>query len=70
MKTIKFIGMVVLSAAIAFAIAFALADTLKQFAVIAIFGGMFITLVMGAYNERERTRYQSIKHRMGIKKAA
>lgn len=70
MKTIKFIGMVVLSAAISFAIAFALADTLKQFAVIAIFGGMFVALIMGAYNEREKTHYQSIKHRMGIKKAA
>ena len=67
MKTIL---KIIVAATVAMGVGFAVARTLEQFAAIAIFGGMFITLIMGAYNERERTRYDSIKHRMGIRKAA
>ena len=70
MKTIKFIGMVVLSAAIAFTIAYFVADNENTFGAIVIFGTLLIALLIGAFDEREKTRYQSIKHRMGIKKAA
>ena len=70
MKTIKFLATIVLSAVVSMSIAFALADTLTGFAAITIFGGLFVALAMGVFDIRESTRYQSIKHRMGIKKAA
>lgn len=66
-QTIKFIAIALLSASIAFAIALAFASTLEQFLAIALFGGMFLALIMGAFSERENTRYESIKHRSGIK---
>ena len=70
MKTLKFMAIVVLSAAIAVIVASALAETLKQFAAITIFGSIFMAVVIGAFDVKESTRYESIKHKYGIKKAA
>lgn len=66
-QTIRFIAIAVLSAAIAGACAYALAETLRQFAAIFFFGGAFIALIMGAFSEREKAHYDSIRHRSGIK---
>lgn len=64
-QTMKFLAIVVLSAAIAFSIAYVVTDTLRQFAAVGIFGGMFIALLMGAFDSRDKTRYESIKHKVG-----
>ena len=72
-QTIRFIAIVVLSAAIAFGVAcivLAITDSEKVFAFTYLGLGIIIALAMGAFDVREKTRYQSIKHRMGIKKAA
>ena len=72
-QIIRFIAIVVLSAVMAFAAAVGVLLLTKSeaaFISTAIFGGLFIALIMGAFDERENTRYESIKHRMGIKKAA
>ena len=69
-QTIKFAIIALVSAIIAGVVGYALADTLEQFLAIAIFGGMFIALVMGAFDVREKARYDSIKHKYGYRKAA
>lgn len=67
MKTLKFMAIVVLSAAIAFVLAYALAETVRQFIAIGVFGSMFMTVVAGAFDVKEKTRYDSIRHKMGRK---
>ena len=70
MKTFKFLAIIVLSAVVSTGIAFAIADNVNAFGAIVIFGTLLIALLMGAFDMREKSRYESIKHRMGIKKAA
>ena len=70
MKTIKFFAIVALSAVIAMGVAYAIANTLSGFAAISIFGGIIIAFAMGAFDVREKARYESIKHKYGITKKA
>ena len=70
MKTLRFMAIVVLSAVVAFIVASVLAETLRQFIAIGVFGSMFITVIVGAFDVKEKTRYDSIRHRIGIRKAA
>lgn len=74
MKTIKFLAIIVLSAVVATAIAvFVLYVTKSEAAFMstAFFGGLLLALIMGAFDEREKARFDSIKHRMGnYRKAA
>ena len=65
MKTIKFLAIVVLSAAIAMGVAYVCADTFNGFAAISIFGGLFVALIMGAFDVPAKKGDDSIKHKMG-----
>ena len=67
MKTLRFMAIVVLSAVVAFIVASVLAETLRQFIAIGVFGSMFITVIVGAFDVNEKTRYDSIRHKMGRK---
>lgn len=69
-ETIRFITIAMLSAVIAGVIGYIIADTLEQFAAIFFLGGAFLALVMGAFDVREKARYDSIKHKYGYRKAA
>lgn len=71
---IKFMAIIVLSAVVGFVVATAvLVDTASEEAFAATYFGVsiFLALVFGAFEVKERTRYESIKHRMGnYRKAA
>lgn len=66
MKTMRFIGVVVLSAAIAFTVAyFVSGDSLEKFGIIGIGLAMLIAAIMGAFDMNEKkdgTKYDSIRH--------
>ena len=67
-QTIRFIAIIVLSAVVAFAMAcivLAITDSAKAFAFTYFIGAFFIALAIGAFDMKERTRYDSIKHRDG-----
>lgn len=69
MKTLRFLAIVVLSAAIAFGIGvgvLALSGNDRAFFCTFFFGAIAIALGLGAFNvERKDSRYESIKHRSG-----
>ena len=69
MKTLKFFAIVVLSAAIAMGVAYAVADTFNGFAAISIFGGLLVALAMGAFDAKGKKQsvHDTIRHRSGIK---
>lgn len=72
-QTMKFLAIVALSAAIAFGVAcivLAITDSEKAFAFTYLGLAIIIALAMGAFDVPTKARYESIKHRMGIKKAA
>ena len=71
MKTIKFIAIVALSAAVSMGVAYAVTTTLSGFAAVSIFGGIFVAMAMGAFDVPAKTsRFDSIKHKYGITKKA
>ena len=68
MKTLKFLAIVVLSAAIAMGVAFVCADTFNGFAAISIFGALFIALLLGAFDvPNKQIQHDSIRHKAGIR---
>lgn len=72
-QTLKFLAIVALSAAIAFGVAcimLAITDSEKAFAFTYLGLAIIIALAMGAFDVREKTRYESIKHKYGITKKA
>lgn len=72
-QTLKFLAIVVLSAVVSFGVAcivLAITDSEKAFAFTYLGLAIIIALAMGAFDVREKARYESIKHRIGIKKAA
>lgn len=72
-QTVKFFTIIVLSAVVAAVVAMGVlivTDSGKAF-FCAYFGtAMLLTLAIGAFNIKERARYDSIKYRKGIQKAA
>ena len=70
MKTLKFMAIAVLSAVVAISIAVVvllLTNSEAAFVSTAFFGGLLIALIMGAFDVNEKTRYDSIRHKMGRK---
>lgn len=70
MKTLKFIAIVVLSAAIAFGIGvgvLALTGSGKAFAAVSIFGALLIALLLGAFDVPNKSMHDSIRHKAGIR---
>lgn len=66
----KFVAIVAMSAVVSMGVAYAVARTFEQFAAISLFGGILCALTMGAFDEHKRARYDSIKHKVGYRKAA
>lgn len=69
MKTLKFLAIVVPSAAIAMFIGvgvLALTGSGKAFAAVSIFGALLIALLLGAFDvPNKQSKYDSIRHKMG-----
>ena len=69
MKTLKFLAIVVLSAAIAMFIGvgvLALTGSGKAFAAISIFGALLIALLLGAFDvPYKQSKYDTIRHKAG-----
>lgn len=68
-QTIRFIAIVVLSAAISMGVGYIVlrvTQSERAFFAVFFFGAILIAIAMGAFDIKESARYESIKHRKGI----
>jgi hypothetical protein len=68
-QIIKFLAIVAMSAAIALSAGYLVLRVTQSgqaFFAVFFFGAILIALAMGAFDVKDRARYESIKHRKGI----